>query len=67
MASCTQDEIDYSNIEEEVVPSAGSADFSKYVSLGNSLTAGFSDGALFIAGQNNAYPKLLADQLSILL
>ena len=64
MASCTQDEIDYSNIEEEVVPSAGSADFSKYVSLGNSLTAGFSDGALFIAGQNNAYPKLLADQFA---
>ena len=30
---------------------SGSANFSKYVSLGNSLTAGFSDGALFIEGQ----------------
>lgn len=64
MVSCTQDEIDYSNPEQEVIPSAGSADFSKYVALGNSLTAGYSDGALFIAGQNNAYPKLLADQFA---
>lgn len=62
--SCTQDEIDYNAAEPEVIPSAGSADFSKYVSLGNSLTAGFADGALFIAGQNNAYPKLLADQFA---
>ncbi|MDI9256283.1 MULTISPECIES: G-D-S-L family lipolytic protein [Flavobacterium] len=64
MVSCTQDEIDYSNPEPEVIVSAGDADFSKYVALGNSLTAGFSDGALFIAGQNNAYPKLLADQFA---
>ncbi|MGV3697148.1 G-D-S-L family lipolytic protein [Flavobacterium sp.] len=64
MVSCEQDEIDYSNIEPEVTPAAGSADFSKYVALGNSLTAGFSDGALFIAGQNNSYPKLLADQFA---
>ena len=28
---------------------AGSADFSNYVAVGNSLTAGFTDGALFIA------------------
>lgn len=27
---------------------AGEADFSRYVALGNSLTAGFSDNALFI-------------------
>lgn len=64
MVSCTQDEVDYSTPVAEVVPSAGDADFSKYVSLGNSLTAGYSDGALFIAGQNNAYPKLLADQFA---
>ncbi|GGC82768.1 outer membrane protein [Flavobacterium lutivivi] len=64
LASCTQDEVDYSSTEPEVIPEAGSADFSKYVALGNSLTAGFSDGALFIAGQNNSYPKLLADQFS---
>ena len=36
-------------VEPEVPIVAGSADFSKYVALGNSLTAGFSDNALFIA------------------
>jgi hypothetical protein len=30
---------------------AGVANFSKYVALGNSLTSGYSDGALFIEGQ----------------
>ena len=49
----------------EVPITAGEADFSKYVALGNSITAGFSDGALFKAGQENAYPKLLADQFAL--
>lgn len=44
---------------------AGSADFSKYVSLGNSLTAGYADGALFIQGQNDSYTNLLAKQFSL--
>jgi hypothetical protein len=30
----------------------GSANFSKYVALGNSLTAGFSDNALFIRSKS---------------
>lgn len=44
---------------------AGTADFSKYVALGNSLTAGFSDGALFIAGQQGSYPNILASQFAL--
>jgi len=44
---------------------AGSADFSKYVSLGNSLTAGYSDGALFIAGQQGSYPNLLSQKFAL--
>ena len=44
---------------------AGSADFSKYVSLGNSLTAGYSDNALFIAGQEGSYPNILASQFAL--
>lgn len=44
---------------------AGSADFSKYVALGNSLTAGFADGTLFIQGQNDSYTNLLANQFSL--
>jgi lysophospholipase L1-like esterase len=44
---------------------AGTADFSKYVSLGNSLTAGYSDSALFIAGQNGSYPYILSQQFAL--
>ncbi len=44
---------------------AGTADFSKYVSLGNSLTAGYSDSALFYAGQAGSYPSILASQFSL--
>ncbi|MDB4292326.1 G-D-S-L family lipolytic protein [Maribacter sp.] len=39
---------------------AGSADFSNYVSVGNSLTAGYSDAALFVDGQNASYPNMMA-------
>lgn len=39
---------------------AGSADFSNYVAVGNSLTAGYSDGALFLKGQEASYPNMLA-------
>lgn len=50
---------------QELPITAGSADFSRYVALGNSLTSGFSDNALFIASQENAYPKLMADQFAL--
>jgi hypothetical protein len=49
----------------EVPVVAGEADFTRYVALGNSLTAGFSDGALFKAGQANAFSKLLSDQFAL--
>lgn len=44
--------------------SAGSASFTKYVSLGNSLTAGFQANALFNEGQANSYAKILATQFA---
>ena len=43
--------------------SSGEANFSNYVAIGNSLTAGFADGALYIDGQNTAFPNLLAQQM----
>jgi len=56
--SCTED---YDiPVEDEIPLTSGTADFSKYVSLGASFTAGFSDGALFMATQNNSFPNLLA-------
>ncbi len=50
---------------EEVVITSGTADFSTFVALGNSLTAGFTDGALFIAGQENSMPNILAQQFAL--
>lgn len=47
---------------DEFSPSQGSADFSTYVALGNSLTAGYADGSLYRASQMNSYPSILADQ-----
>jgi hypothetical protein len=44
---------------------AGSADFSTYVSLGNSLAAGFTDGALFKASQENSLPNILSQKFAI--
>jgi hypothetical protein len=61
--ACNSDDEDGTVVEVPVV--AGSADFSKYVALGNSLTAGFSDGALFGASQENAYPKLMSEQFAL--
>ncbi|MFM9988845.1 G-D-S-L family lipolytic protein [Flavobacterium sp.] len=56
------------NNDDEVVTdtpaTAGSADFSKYVALGDSFAAGYSDGALFKKGQQNSYPNILAGQFS---
>jgi lysophospholipase L1-like esterase len=43
----------------------GTADFTKYVAIGNSLTAGFMDGALYTSGQQNAFPAILAQQFQI--
>jgi len=57
------------NNDDEVVidvpVTAGSADFSKYVALGDSFAAGYSDGALFIKGQENSYPNILAGQFAL--
>lgn len=36
-----------------------------YVAIGNSLTAGYKDGALFASGIEMSYPKLLATQLGV--
>jgi hypothetical protein len=50
------------NTSDGLPPTAGTANFSKYVSLGNSLTAGYSDNALFIEGQKASYTNILAQQ-----
>ena len=57
-------EFDNSVEENEGFYTNGEADFSNYVALGNSLTAGFADNALYIRGQENSYPNILAQQFS---
>jgi hypothetical protein len=44
--------------------SAGEADFTKFVAIGSSYTAGFQAGALFNEGQNNSLAKILATQFA---
>ena len=39
---------------------AGSADFSTYVAVGASFTAGVSDGGLFLASQENSFTSTIA-------
>ena len=60
--ACSED------IKEEVIAEAplskGSADFTKYVAIGNSLTAGYTDRALFKKGQEYAYPNLLSQKFA---
>lgn len=44
---------------------SGTADFSNYVAIGNSLTAGYSDNALFIDGQEASFPNMLASNFAL--
>lgn len=64
--ACSEDEYDY-NPAPEPLPelTAGSADFTTYVSVGNSLTSGFTDNALFIAGQQSSFPNILAQKFAL--
>lgn len=45
--------------------SAGNADFTRYVSIGNSITSGFADAALYYDGQMVSYPNLIATQFKM--
>lgn len=57
MAAC-QPDIDEPKVDR------GSADFTKYVAIGNSLTSGYQSGGLFLEGQQNSYPAILAKQFA---
>jgi lysophospholipase L1-like esterase len=60
MIACNNDDSDNTPAEVPVTP--GSAVFTKYVSLGDSFAAGYSDNALFKRGQEGAYVNILAQQ-----
>nr|WP_294933949.1 G-D-S-L family lipolytic protein [uncultured Flavobacterium sp.] len=62
LASC---EPEFENEVTNASYSAGDADFSTYVAVGNSLTAGYMDGTVSRGGQMYSYPNLLAQQFAI--
>ncbi len=57
MASCKP------NIEPAAPSGGEGVDFTRYVAVGNSLTAGYADGTLYRSGQKSSYPAILAEQL----
>ncbi|MBR9999547.1 MAG: hypothetical protein KFF73_11280 [Cyclobacteriaceae bacterium] len=50
-------------IHDVPVPATGGVNFKEYVALGNSLTAGFSDGGLYLEVQQQSYPAIIAEQM----
>jgi len=63
-AACEDDKYE-KEIEPPIEVVSGEADFSNYVSVGNSLTAGIADGTLFIASQTNSFSNLLAEKMAL--
>ncbi len=51
--------------DETVKPSKGDLDFSNYIAVGNSLTAGFADGGLYRNAQLTSYPAILSSKFSL--
>lgn len=47
---------------EQVELNTNGLDFSSYVSVGASFTAGYTDGAMFKAAQENSFPNILASK-----
>mgnify|MGYP002783512215 CR=1 FL=1 len=68
IGACSQEPIVPEPAAPVVTPppsgTAGSANFSKFVAVGNSLTAGYQAGALFTEGQNNSLAAILAKQFA---
>lgn len=54
---------DYTELDPPVVDQvSGNADFSRYVALGNSITAGYQSGTLYQSAQEYSYAALIAKQ-----
>ncbi|HKB87472.1 MAG TPA: hypothetical protein VKD08_14950, partial [Ignavibacteriaceae bacterium] len=45
-------------------PESGQADFSTFVSIGNSLTAGYESSALFESAQMYSFGSLISQQVN---
>ncbi|MEI6435512.1 MAG: hypothetical protein WCP32_11750 [Bacteroidota bacterium] len=47
---------------DEFPSSANGLDFTNFVAVGNSMTAGYADGALYLSGQKNSISNIMATQ-----
>lgn len=56
---------DFDTDVASVKVSSGEADFTKFVSIGNSLTSGFRDGTLYLDGQNESFPSMMASKMKL--
>lgn len=65
--SCEEKEIypEITSSDNEVTLNTNGLDFSKYVSVGASFTAGYTDAALFKAGQYNSFPNILSKKFAL--
>src|SRR5580658_7647451 len=45
--------------------STGKANFTTFISVGNSLTQGYMDGGLYNYGQSHSYPSIIAQQAKL--
>jgi len=61
----TSCETDFDTDVKDIAVTKGEADFSKFISLGNSLTSGYRDGALYSGGQNESFPSMIAMQMKL--
>ncbi|MFW5761304.1 MAG: SGNH/GDSL hydrolase family protein [Cyclobacteriaceae bacterium] len=50
-------------LEDVPVVQSGEADFSNYIAVGNSLTAGFRNNGLYPSAQETSYPNFIAQQM----
>lgn len=64
--ACNNDDDSSSTVDNLPPLTAGEADFSNYVAVGASFSAGFSDGALFIATQENSFPNIMSKKFEML-
>lgn len=58
-------EPEFENEVSDASYTSGDADFSSYVAVGNSLTAGYMDGSVSRVGQSYSFPNTLAGQFAV--
>ena len=57
---------DYNDLTPTVQnETSGQANFSRYVAIGNSLTAGYQSSSLYQSSQEFSYPKMIAKQMGV--